>query len=366
LIESGKSIQKRRHMKVGQVWILSGGRLGDLRLMESVASELGLPFSVKTVEFRKGSNILRSFFPHRMLRKPEQNPFLAETPHIVLTAESPTSALAAAEKQRGKNFILVSLSRPRRNLERFDLIISPPQYPLPSLPNLRRIDVSPHILPPLDDAGRALEKSHRISDLRRPLTAVLVGGTSRPEILDIDAAKGLCAAIKARIECKGGSCIVITSPRTAPEVVDVLAANIPAGSLLLKWQKNVPSHFHGVLAVADDFIVTTDSVSMTVEAMLTGKPVQLYRLPTKFHWSDGLQGKLQDTALVEPLFRSGLLMRYATRPDMFKGLIEKYNLSYFTPDGFAPRRPTLTSTAPVAAAMIREVLERPAAAVTVN
>jgi uncharacterized protein len=340
-----------------KVWILSGGRLGDLKLMESVALALGETYEVKVVKFRAGWKTASVFLPEYFLENPDANPFKGTLPDLVLVAEATTSALAARAKATRNDFCLVSLARPRRQLGRFDLIISPPQYPLPDRPNIRRIPAAPHILPPLDEAGSRLGKAIAVEKMQRPLTGVLVGGTSIPDCLDETAARMMCEDIAARIAVTGGTALILTSPRTGQGVVDVIAGNLPSAARLQRWQPGRPSDFLGVLALCDEFIVTSDSVSMVIEAMLTGKPVMIYPLPTRPTKADWIERKMEDLKIFAWLFNSGIMLRFATRPQMFAGLMAQYDLQPFSPTATATGRPALESSAPFAAQLIRDYLQ---------
>ena len=75
----------------------------------------------------------------------------------------------------------------------------------------------------------------RLASLPRPLTAVLVGGETKPFRFDGAVAATLLAELR-RIQARdGGSLYLSTSRRTRPEVVAALAAGLPPGALLYRW-----------------------------------------------------------------------------------------------------------------------------------
>jgi uncharacterized protein len=340
-----------------KVWILSGGRLGDLKLMESVAQALGEAYEIKTVSFRKGWPTSAIFLPEYFLEDTSANPFNGPLPDLVLVAEAITSALAARAKFRGKDFCLVSLGRPRRKLGCFDLIIAPPQYPLPDRPNILRIAAAPHQLPPLEEAGRRLGKAIRIEMMKGPLTGVLVGGTSSPDFLDEAAALNLCKDVSARIAVTGGSALFVDSPRTGQAASNVIAHNLPPRSRLLRWQPGQPSDFLGVLALCDEFVVTSDSVSMVIEAMMTRKPTMIYPLPARPSKAAWIERKMEDFKIFNWLFNAGFMLRFATRPQMFARLMKQFDLQPFSPHATTTGRPAFESSAPHAAQLIRDFLQ---------
>ncbi len=338
-----------------KIWLLSGGRLGDLKLMESVAQTLGWPYEVKPLKFRKGLRST-SFFSSRLALQPGcENPFNFGAPDLVLCAEAPTATLAAEAKKVGGSFKLVSLARPRNQFELFDLIIAPPQYPLPEKPNIVRIPFSPHILPDLATGRESLESLHNVSRLPRPITAFLVGGTSRPDVLNASTARSHCVQLAARKKTVGGSVIIITSPRTGKAVEDELDRSKPEGALLLRWQRGVPSHYPGVLAVADEFVVTNDSVSMTIESLLTGKNVFLIALQREKTFTDHLLRVLEKSSNGRAILDRGLVRRRAEREQFFVTLKQKYRLFDFSASALPQTGEPLVSTAVQAADYIRNL-----------
>ncbi len=338
-----------------KIWLLSGGRLGDLKLMESVAQTLGWAFEIKPLKFRKGLRSASFFSPDLSLVPGSENPFKCGAPDLVLCAEAPTASLAAEAKKMGQQFKLVSLARPRSQFELFDLIIAPPQYPLPGKSNIVRIPFSPHVLPDLDVGRSYLEATHAVSQMPRPLTGFLVGGTSRPDVLNATTARKLCALIAERKKATGGSTVIITSPRTGQNIEAELDRCKPEGTLLLQWRKNEQSHYAGVLSVADEFVVTNDSVSMAIEALLTGKNVFQVALQREKSITDHLLGTLERSGLGRSLLDRGLMRRRAERDQLFAGMKQKYRLFDFSITAQPQTGEPLVSTAVQAADHIRKL-----------
>ncbi len=340
-----------------QVWLLSGGRLGDLKLMESVAHTLGWPYEVKQLRFRQGLRSASFFSAGKSLEANCTDPFADGSPDIVFCAEAPTASLAAAAKRAGGNFKLVSLARPRGEFEQFDLIIAPPQYPLPPRANILRIPFSPHILPDIEKGRVRLEAEHQVSALPRPICGVLVGGTSRPDVLDLKSARDLCSQLADRKRAFGGSILIITSPRTGADIEEEIDRCKPDGSLLFRWRTGTTSHYPGVLAVADEFVVTNDSVSMTIEGLLTGKPVFLFALPRRENLTDHALSWLENHAAGRAMLDRGWVRRRAERDRLFSTLETTYRLAKFSalakPNDGIP----LKSTAELAAKYIRKLGE---------
>jgi uncharacterized protein len=72
---------------------------------------------------------------------------------------------------------------------------------------------------------------------------------------------------------------VSTSSRTSDEAIDALQCGIDVPSYFYRWQPNDPANpYFGMLAIADRFVVTGDSIAMLSEACATGRPVQIFDL----------------------------------------------------------------------------------------
>jgi uncharacterized protein len=179
---------------------------------------------------------------------------------------------------------LVVVGRPKRWLERFDLVIAPPQFQLPSRPNVLPLDLP---LMRVDEAavGAAADAWRgRLADLPRPLVALLVGGPTKPYVFDPAVARRLIEACRQIVDADGGSLYVTTSRRTPPAVVEALAAALPPGARLYPWDTGGDNPYRALLGLADRFVVTGDSISMMVEVVRLGKPLAIFALPASGRW----------------------------------------------------------------------------------
>jgi hypothetical protein len=147
--------------------------------------------------------------------------------------------------------------------------------------------------------------------LPRPWLAVLVGGAARPYVLDARAARDLGVRVSAAARAMGGSLLVTTSRRTLPAAIDALAASLPAPAVIHRWSPGAPANpYLAFLGVADRIVVTADSASMLADAVSTGKPVEIFALPTR-------RGRLRDVArrlVWSGVLPSSLVTRLGIRP----------------------------------------------------
>jgi mitochondrial fission protein ELM1 len=150
--------------------------------------------------------------------------------------------------------------------------------------------------------------SRRLSNLPRPLVAVLVGGANKTQECSPTAIKRLGELLLSAVRQCGGSLAVTTSRRTGRENEDVLRECLNAAPLFF-WNGADENPYFGLLALADSIVVTNDSVSMVSEACATGKPVHVFSLGPS-------HGKLHR-------FHQSLLDAGVTRP--FEGRLEQWS-----------------------------------------
>ncbi|MGZ9092929.1 MAG: mitochondrial fission ELM1 family protein [Rhodoplanes sp.] len=265
-----------------RVWLVIGDKLGDNAQVEIVATALGWPLERKTLRFKQqyvtGKPPFKPSLYHVDLAA--SDPLTPPWPDLVLTVgRRPSMAAMWIKRQSGGRGKVVLVGRPRRMLKDFDLILATPQYRLPRQPNVLRLDLPlMRVDPPLIESASAAWRE-RLEGLARPLTAVLVGGPTKPFAFDATVTRAFVAALR-RSAGKSGTLFVSTSRRTPPTVVDALAAELPAGSQLFRWRPEATDNpYHALLGLADRFVVTGDSISMLVEVARTGKPLAIFPLP---------------------------------------------------------------------------------------
>jgi len=95
------------------------------------------------------------------------------------------------------------------------------------------------------------------------------------------AARRLASGINSHQSGGGGTALVTTSPRTRNRVARALGEGLRGAHYFHVWSKDAPNPYRAILALADEFIVTGDSVSMLADACRTGKPVAVFELPMR-------------------------------------------------------------------------------------
>jgi mitochondrial fission protein ELM1 len=267
-----------------RTWLLLGDKLGDNQQALIVADELGWPYEVKRLrpkpEWVLGKPPFRPTLDHLDLAA--SDPLRPPWPDLVITiGRRPSAAALWLQDQAGPSTRLVLIGRPKRWLERFALIVAPEQFRVGGAANVVHLE-----LPLIRVDERRIEAAadawrDRLEPLPRPLTAVLVGGQTKPYVFDRRVARQLLQGLAELRARDGGTLWVTTSRRTRPEVVDALESGLPPGSHFYRWRvdTNDQNPYLGLLGLADRFVVTGDSMSMLVEVARLGRPLAIFRLP---------------------------------------------------------------------------------------
>lgn len=276
------------------IWLIDAYRAGERgqvrALAEAAAGTLGWTLEERRLDYRPWV-----LWPHLLrqaslagLRRVSRRALAPPWPALAISAGVRNEPVGRWLRQAsGGRTRYVHVGRPWGPLDAFDLLVTTPQYRVPDHERVLQNELTLHGLDPqrLARAGEAW--AARFAPLPRPWIGVLVGGDSGPYTLGPRAAGRLLERAVARARDCGGSLLVTTSARTRPAAAAVLERGL-AGS---GGVHSCPHFLHGygtgpdnpyaaILALADAFIVTGDSIAMLSEAAATGRPVAIFDLGT--------------------------------------------------------------------------------------
>jgi mitochondrial fission protein ELM1 len=263
-----------------------GDRAGDNSQILALCEALGWPFEVKRLVYRPYERFVNLPITSTLagIDKRESSALQAPWPDLVISAGRRNEPVArwiqrqAQHRGEGSKHVrLVHVGRPWAPLPWWDLVVTTPQYRLPELPNVLQNECPLHRITQerLDEA--AIQWKARVDRLPRPYVTVLAGGNSGPYPFDAHSGTRLAEMASTLAERMGGSLLVSTSARTPDETIEALFAGIRCPAYMYRWEPDAPDNpYFGFLGLADQLIVTADSVSMMAEACSTGKPVYLY------------------------------------------------------------------------------------------
>ncbi|MDB5399907.1 MAG: hypothetical protein JWQ55_1925 [Rhodopila sp.] len=199
----------------------------------------------------------------------------APLPSLAIGCGGMAGAVLAALRRQSMR--VVQVQNPRMDINRFDLIIANHHDELTG-PNVFVIRTALHRVTPVRLAAEADVWRDRLAPYRRPLVAVLLGGSNGRYRLDRDAGARLAADLATMAQRDKVGVVVTPSRRTDPAVTDLIrTALAPVGGWV--WDFSGENPYFGMLALADLIVVTLDSVSMISEAAATTAPVMFAPLP---------------------------------------------------------------------------------------
>ncbi|MCB1885883.1 MAG: mitochondrial fission ELM1 family protein [Geminicoccaceae bacterium] len=262
---------------------MMGAKAGDNAQLLALAEALGWPFEAKHVAYRR-TELLTNLFAGPTLAgldRRRSDPLEPPWPDLILSAGRRNEPLVRwIARQAGRdNVRLVHVGRPWALHECFDLIVTTPQYRLPDKPNILHNEAPMHRVrrERLDAEARAW--APRLAHLPFPRIAVVMGGNAGPYSFDRENGALLGFVASGRARAKGGSLLVTTSARTPKAAIEGLEAGLSAPAFVYRWTKGAKENpYFAFLALADEIVVTSDSMSMLIEAAATGKPVRLFDL----------------------------------------------------------------------------------------
>jgi mitochondrial fission protein ELM1 len=273
-------MQAEHYTLAPKVWVLCGLKLGDNQQLLALAEALAWPYAIKRLKFRAYELMVGRLGATLLgLDLAKSDPLIPPWPELILTAGRRNEPVALWIRKQaakcGQKVKIVHLGRPWARLSHFDLIVTTPQYFLPPLPNVLMNAFPLHSL--------TAEKLKEQAELWRPrlkvpgpYLALLVGGSSGPYIFDAKVARVLAHQASALAQTRGASLLVTTSARTSPEAAQALIAALEVPAEIHLWHQDKENPYLAYLALAEEIIVTGDSMSMLAEACFTGKPVHIF------------------------------------------------------------------------------------------
>jgi mitochondrial fission protein ELM1 len=261
-------------------WVVTDGKAGMESQCLGLAESLGLTAIVKRVSLRMP---WRQLTPYLRLGGRVQFASGSDTltppwPELLIATgrHSIAASLLVGRLSRGKTKT-VQLQNPAIAPSHFDLVVVPRHDGLTGANVIATKGALHRVTAEILRDGAA-KLAPRVSHLKRPHIAVLVGGTNAAYRLGAAETTALAAQLADAARAVSGSLLVTPSRRTGEENIRRLKTGIESVPNLL-WEGQGENPYFGMLGLADFVVVTSDSVNMVSEAAATGKPVYVAHLP---------------------------------------------------------------------------------------
>ncbi len=262
-----------RSMQPPQVWIVDSAYTGELNARIGLAERLGYPYEIIPLPNGDAQNYQQMLTERYARNSQDKDP-----PLLIIsgTGEETTAEIADLKglfHDRLLNVYLASILpdelHPR--LKEYDLIASPQLVGA----NIVSLVGVPHKLTREILANARKQHEDYFKPLAKPIIGLLLGGNTRYcNGFDETYATGLAQRVFAIAKPLQGSLVISNSRRTPGNAQTALLDNLTGLDChFFDWRQTEQSQYHALLAHADCFIVTGDSLSMCSEAAFTGKPV---------------------------------------------------------------------------------------------
>ena len=260
-------------------WILTPGAAGFESQARGLAAALELQPAMKRLNAKRPWKWLPASLWLRPLDAVTSSPALAPPwPDLVISCGRIAAPVALAIKvASGGKTRVAHIQNPQMRLDRFDIVIAPRHDGIAG-PNVVVTVGAIHPVTKASLAQAARNWRSAFASLPRPLIGVLIGGSNGRYRLDEAETVKLANTLASLAQQNHAGVAVTPSRRTGAANEAILRARL-SGTPAFLWDGQGENPYLGILALADMLVVTEDSVSMTSEALATGKPVYVARLP---------------------------------------------------------------------------------------
>ncbi len=261
-------------------WVLTDDKAGMVTQAVGLAEAVGLRFEAKIVRLRAPW----AWLPPRcwpggvMGLAPDSAMLTPPWPDLVISCGRKAIGPAREIKRRsGGRTFQVYIQNPHIPARAFDLIVAGAHDRVAG-GNVIETQGALHRVTPARLRAAAKEFAPSLAALPRPLTAVLVGGPNGVYRMTPEITADFAGRLADFAAQTGGGLAITPSRRTGKENEAVLREKLRDCDAEI-WNGQGRNPYFGYLALADQIVVTCDSVSMVSEACATGKPVHVYELP---------------------------------------------------------------------------------------
>ena len=267
-----------KQMPMAKIWVISDGTAGMLAQSLALVQAMEMDFHdvrifaspIYRLFPQLGAVPFMPISPRRSDRK-----LGPPWPEVVITCGKRMAGAALAIKRlSGGETKLVHIQDPRIDPSYFDVMVVPEhddlaskgyEHVIPSrgaLNRLRHQDIKKQ--------AKSVKRTMRKS--AQPITAVMVGGHNRRYKAEVADFKKLASDIRQFAQKHNRFLYIIGSRRTPKKGLDAMQEVLSDWPHQI-WNGEGDNPYPGVLGLAEDVIVTSDSVNMTCEACFTGLPV---------------------------------------------------------------------------------------------
>jgi mitochondrial fission protein ELM1 len=257
------------------LWILTDGKAGDETPLIGVAEALGVAPVLRHVAPRAPwvwAMPWGPIDPKDAASKPG-SPLAPPFPDICLATGRRAVAYLRALKSVSPETLAVFFRDPRSRRHGADLLIVP-AHDAPRGTRVLVTVTSPNRLSEEALAAARAAPPPGLAAFPRPRRAVLVGGDSRHHRFTAADIGRFAEGLERLADAEGS--LMITASRRTPAPLRAALERLAGKDQVVLWDGAGDNPFVAYLALADEIVVTADSINMIGEAAATGRPVQVF------------------------------------------------------------------------------------------
>lgn len=257
-------------------WIISDDKAGNNVQAQGVFDALGITYDIKVIDPRglyKWLSPWAPVDPREGFGTPGSQ-FHAPWPDFAVSiGRLTTPYMRRLKKAAGLATYTIILQDPKVGTRAADLYWVPEHDTLRG-PNVITTLTAPHSFSPARLAALRAHMPEEVAALPQPRIAVTLGGPNGDYQYTAQSLRKLASALQSLIAL-GAGLMITPSRRTPPGVAQFVREASAAGPRLF-WDGKGENPYPQFLAHADAFIAPADSVNMTGEPAVTGKPVYVF------------------------------------------------------------------------------------------
>ncbi len=283
-------------------WVLTTGEAGMRSQVIGLAEATGLEFEEKQISLRAPWSWLPGHlcpFPLAGLDRAHDRLEPPWPDLLISCGRRSTAASIAIRRRSGGHTMTVHIQDPQAPPSAFDLVI-PMRHDGLTGANVFPVDTALHRISASvrQEAEKIWHK--RLKPQETDLLGIILGGANRHYEFSDETVTRLHTIIEDA-RSRGTDVIVTPSRRTEPAVSEGLVHHFGSDPGFSLWDGSGENPYSGILAVADRFVVTGESISMVSEALATGRPVHILPLAGKGRRHQRFLANLYEMRMATPI-----------------------------------------------------------------
>lgn len=270
-------------MKMNKVFGITDGSAGMMAQVNALADALGVKAEMRVIslpsQLRFIPNIAFDYLPFLYSMLPVlRNPKILN-PDLVISCGRKAALVAAAQRRGCNNGLckFIHIQDPQMSAENFDLVVAMKHDKITGK-NVIKTRFALHNI-----TSEKLEKAKEkfalfFAHYPKPHIAVLLGGSTNKYKFTRSHMLALIEKLKEKLAESKGSLLITPSRRTGAENIELLRLEFAKNSRVYIYDGVSENPYMGLLACADEIIVSNDSVNMMTEAFATNKKVTIIPL----------------------------------------------------------------------------------------